>query len=45
MGALWGWRGASFAFLTSAAIGSTAAVLLALAVRPAGAGRTMNDER
>jgi MFS family permease len=35
MGALWGWRGASFAFLTSAAVGSTAAVLLALAVRPA----------
>jgi MFS family permease len=35
MGALWGWRGASFAFLTSAVIGSTAAVLLAFAVRPA----------
>jgi MFS family permease len=35
MGALWSWRGASFAFLTSAVIGSTAALLLALAVRPA----------
>ncbi|HVG31266.1 MAG TPA: MFS transporter [Pyrinomonadaceae bacterium] len=39
MGALWGWRGASFAFLTSAVIGSTAAVLLAVVVRPAAPAR------
>lgn len=39
MGALWGWRGASFAFLTSAVIGATAAVLLALVVRPAAPAR------
>jgi MFS family permease len=34
MGALWQWRGASFAFLASAVVGSSAAALLALAVRP-----------
>jgi MFS family permease len=39
MGALWQWRGASFAFLASAVVGSTAAVLLALAVRPAAPAR------
>ncbi|HZI20186.1 MAG TPA: MFS transporter [Pyrinomonadaceae bacterium] len=41
LGALWAWRGAQTAFLTSAAVGAAAALLLALAVR-AGApnGRT-----
>jgi MFS family permease len=39
MGALWGWRGAPFAFLASAAVGSTAALLLAFAVRPAAPAR------
>jgi MFS family permease len=33
MGALWQWRGASFAFLTSAVIGTLAAVLLLLTIR------------
>jgi MFS family permease len=35
MGALWQWRGASFAFLVSAVVGATAAALLAFTVRPA----------
>jgi MFS family permease len=35
MGALWDWKGPSTAFIFSAAIGSTAALLLAVAVRPA----------
>ena len=34
MGALWDWRGPVTAFAVSAAVGSTAALLLALAVRP-----------
>jgi len=34
MGALWAWRGAPTAFAASAAVGSTAALLLALTVRP-----------
>jgi MFS family permease len=34
MGALWDWRGPATAFFASAAIGSTAALLLALFVRP-----------
>lgn len=33
MGALWQWRGASFAFLTSAVIGTVAAVLLLVTIR------------
>src|SRR5205085_504487 len=33
MGALWDWRGPSTAFVFSAVVGSTAAVLLALTVR------------
>ncbi|MDQ3907968.1 MAG: MFS transporter [Acidobacteriota bacterium] len=33
MGALWDWRGAHFAFLFSAALGSTAALLLLLTIR------------
>ncbi|HEX8161984.1 MAG TPA: MFS transporter [Pyrinomonadaceae bacterium] len=37
MGKLWQWRGAHFAFLASALVGSVAALLLALAVRPAAA--------
>jgi MFS family permease len=43
MGLLWNWRGATFAFLTSAVIGATAAVLLAATIKPrhdaAGAAR------
>jgi MFS family permease len=39
MGALWDWRGPSTAFVVSACIGSTAALLLALTVR-AGSPRT-----
>jgi MFS family permease len=35
MGALWDWKGPSTAFIFSAAVGSTAALLLAVAVRPA----------
>jgi MFS family permease len=35
LGALWQWRGATTAFLTSAVIGSLSALLLALLVRPA----------
>ncbi|HLL72683.1 MAG TPA: MFS transporter [Pyrinomonadaceae bacterium] len=35
MGALWSWRGASFAFIASACVGTTAAILLALTVRSA----------
>jgi hypothetical protein len=34
MGALWDWKGPATAFIFSAAIGSTAALLLAVAVRP-----------
>jgi MFS family permease len=34
MGALWDWRGARFAFLFSAALGGTAALLLLLTIRP-----------
>ena len=34
MGALWDWQGPATAFFVSAAIGSTAALLLALCVRP-----------
>ncbi|HYH84939.1 MAG TPA: MFS transporter, partial [Pyrinomonadaceae bacterium] len=34
MGALWDWRGPATAFVVSAAIGTTAALLLALTVRP-----------
>ena len=34
MGAVWHWRGAATAFLTSAAIGATSALLLAFTVRP-----------
>ncbi|MCA1631575.1 MAG: MFS transporter, partial [Acidobacteria bacterium] len=37
MGKLWQWRGAHFAFLASAVVGALAALLLALAVRPAAA--------
>jgi hypothetical protein len=33
MGALWSWRGAGVAFVTSACIGTTAALLLAVAIR------------
>ena len=33
MGALWDWRGPSTAFIVSAVVGSTAALLLALTVR------------
>jgi MFS family permease len=36
MGALWDWRGPATAFVVSACIGSTAALLLALTVRPGG---------
>jgi MFS family permease len=36
MGALWDWRGPATAFAASAALGATAALLLALTVRPAG---------
>ena len=36
MGALWDWRGPATAFVVSAAIGTTAALLLVFAVRPAG---------
>jgi MFS family permease len=34
MGALWNWHGASVAFITSACIGTLAALLLAVGVRP-----------
>ena len=34
MGAIWQWRGAATAFLVSATVGATAALLLALTVRP-----------
>jgi hypothetical protein len=34
MGALWDWRGPATAFVVSAAIGTTAALLLIFAVRP-----------
>ncbi len=34
MGALWHWRGAATAFLVSASVGATAALLLAATVRP-----------
>jgi MFS family permease len=34
MGALWSWRGASVAFIVSACIGTLAALLLALTIRP-----------
>jgi MFS family permease len=34
MGALWSWRGASVAFIASACIGTLAALLLALTIRP-----------
>jgi MFS family permease len=37
MGALWSWRGASVAFIVSACIGTLAALLLALTIRPAAA--------
>jgi MFS family permease len=36
MGGIWDWRGAPTAFATSAAVGSTAALLLAFTVSPAG---------
>jgi MFS family permease len=36
LGALWHWRGAATAFLTSAVVGATAALLLALTVRVEG---------
>lgn len=42
MGLLWNWRGATFAFLTSAVVGATAALLLAATIKPrpaAGAAR------
>jgi predicted MFS family arabinose efflux permease len=35
MGALWSWYGASVAFIVSACIGTLAALLLALTIRPA----------
>ena len=34
MGLLWNWRGATFAFLTSAVVGATAALLLAATIKP-----------
>ena len=34
MGALWDWRGPATAFAASAALGATAALLLALTVKP-----------
>jgi hypothetical protein len=34
MGAVWQWRGAATAFLLSALVGATAALLLLLTVRP-----------
>ncbi|MCA1613644.1 MAG: MFS transporter, partial [Acidobacteria bacterium] len=34
MGLLWNWRGATFAFLASAAVGATAALLLAATIKP-----------
>jgi MFS family permease len=37
MGALWDWRGPATAFVVSAGLGATAALLLALTVRPAAA--------
>jgi len=36
MGVLWSWRGATTAFIVSACIGTLAALLLALTIRPAG---------
>ena len=38
MGALWDWRGPATAFVASAAIGATAALLLAFVVRPGAKG-------
>ncbi|HKP73609.1 MAG TPA: MFS transporter, partial [Pyrinomonadaceae bacterium] len=34
MGALWSWRGAATAFIASACIGTAAALLLAVTIRP-----------
>ena len=41
MGGLWDWRGPRTAFLVSAALGATAAVLLLLLVKPRGYGQTL----
>jgi MFS family permease len=41
MGGLWDWRGPQTAFLVSAALGATAAVLLLMLVKPHGYGQTL----
>jgi len=41
MGALWDWRGAKTAFLVSATLGATAALLLLILVKPRGYGQAL----
>lgn len=43
MGAVWEWRGPQTAFLLSAALGATAALLLMIAVKPSAAGNALSD--
>jgi MFS family permease len=45
MGALWSWRGASVAFITSACIGALAALLLAVTIRSGGAAAPRSPAR
>ena len=45
MGAVWDWRGPQTAFLVSAALGGTAALLLMILVKPRAEGRLAADER
>ena len=44
MGALWSWRGPAVAFMTSAILGATAALLLQLLVKPTRTVRMQNAE-
>jgi len=43
MGALWDWRGAKTAFLVSATLGATAALLLLILVKPRGSGQAVES--
>jgi len=43
MGALWDWRGPQTAFLVSAMLGATAAVLLLMLVKPRGSGQALES--
>jgi hypothetical protein len=44
MGALWNWRGPETAFLVSAALGATAALLLMLLVKTRGYGQAIESQ-